>query len=566
MTASINIAGAAPTQLKWTGIKWPEHEAVVKKLQVRIAKAVKAGRHGKVASLQRLLTTSFSAKVLAVRKVTQNKGKNTPGVDGIIARGNTQKAALVQQLTRRGYQPKPLRRIYIKKKDGKKLRPLSIPTILDRCQQQLHYQSLLPVSETTSDIVSYGFRPERSCADAIEQTFNNLAKRHSAKWILEGDIKGCFDNISHNWMLANISMDKVILRKWLKAGYIETKKLFPTKAGTPQGSIISPCLSNLVLDGMDNLLDEHFGKQRKGINLVRYADDFIITGSTKEILEDRIKPLLREFLKERGLELSDGKTRITHIREGFDFLGQNIRKYPSGKKEKLLIKPSKDNVKTFLKKIRNHIRNSGMLTQSDLIGLLNPMIRGWANFHKSVVSRTTFEKVDHEIWWCLWKWAKRRHPNKGSKWVMNKYFHTTELKQFCFGSRIKFKDGTIGYFDLTKTTGIAIIRHIKIRNQAELYDPEYEEYFEKRRSAKMMQSKTGKHTIISLLKRQLNKCMCCGADIFMRHNGIVHLTTSRLKGGDYKISNLCMIHYSCHKYGFRSGFVYKLPANSNRIS
>jgi RNA-directed DNA polymerase len=560
MTAKITLAGAAPTQLTWTSLNWPEHEAVVKKLQIRIAKAVKENRFGKVKSLQRLLTTSFSAKIMAIRKVTQNKGKNTPGVDGKTASSPKLRMEMAHLLKRRGYKPKPLRRIYIKKKNGKQ-RPLSIPTILDRCQQQLHYLSLSPISETTSDNTSYGFRPERSCADAIEQAFNNLCRGNSASWIMEGDIKGCFDNISHDWMLANICMDKTILKKWLKAGYVETKKLFPTLKGTPQGSIISPCLSNFVLDGMEKLLDDNFGKQRLGINLIRYADDFVITGRKREILE-RIKVLVTEFLKERGLELSLEKTKITHIHEGFDFLGQNIRKYKNGKRYKLLIKPSKENVKTLLKKVRDGIRQSGILSQTELIAFLNPIIRGWVNYHRSVVSKETFHRIDHEIWKALWKWAKRRHPKKGSKWVMRKYFTRIELRNYCFRAKEKLKNGAITVRYLFKASDMKIIRHVKIKNKANIFDPEYEEYFELRRSSKMTHSKTGRQTIEMLLKRQSNRCICCGGGLFMTSNGIVHPLTSRLKGGDYKTSNLCIMHFGCHRNGFKSGFVYKLPVTS----
>jgi RNA-directed DNA polymerase len=560
MTAKVNLAGAAPTQLKWTSLSWPRHEAVVKKLQIRIAKAVKENRFGKVKSLQRLLTTSFSAKIMAVRKVAQNKGKNTPGVDGKTANSPKQRMEIAALLKRRGHKPKPLRRIYIKKKNGKQ-RPLSIPTILDRCQQQLHYLSLSPISETISDNTSYGFRPERSCADAIEQAFQNLCRGNSANWIMEGDIRGCFDNISHDWMLSNICMDKTILRKWLKAGYVETKKLFPSLKGTPQGSIISPCLSNFVLDGMEKLLDDNFGKKRYGINLIRYADDFIITGRTKEILE-RIKVLIMEFLKERGLELSLEKTKITHILEGFDFLGQNIRKYKDGKRHKLLIKPSKENVKTFLKKIREGIRRNGAMNQTKLINFLNPIIRGWLNYHRSVVSKDIFHRVDHEIWKALWKWAKRKHPKKGSKWVLRKYFTRMELRNYCFRAKEKLKNGAIAVRYLVNASDMKIIRHVKIKNKANAFDPEYEEYFELRNSYKMTHSKTGRQTIETLLKRQFYRCICCGGGLPMASNGIIHLLTSRLKGGDYNISNLCIMHYGCHRNGFKSGFVYKLPIMS----
>lgn len=565
MTANINIAGAAPTQLKWTVLKWPEHQAVVKKLQVRIAKAVQENRYGKVKALQRLLTTSFSAKVLAVKKVTQNKGKNTPGVDGVITKTPSEKAKLVKQLKRCNYKPKPLRRIYIPKKGGKKPRPISIPTIYDRCQQQLQYLALSPISETTSDANSYGFRPERNCADAIEQAFNCLSRKRSAGWILEGDIRGCFDNISHEWMLDNICMDKIILKKWLKAGYIETKRLFPTHKGTPQGGIVSPCLSNFVLDGMEKLLDDNFGKIRDGINLVRYADDFIITANTKKDLEERIKPLLMDFLIVRGLELSDEKTKITHIDDGFDFLGQNIRKYQNGKdRNKLLIKPSNDNVKTFLKNIRDKIRKGRSMTQVELICTINPMIRGWVNYHKSVVSKHTFTKVDGKIWRALWKWAKRRHPKKGSKWVRQKYFIKKELRNYCFSATEKRKKMKTKEYNLVYAADKPIIRHNKIKSSASIFSPKYDEYFEARRSAKLMNSGTGIKTVVSLLKKQANKCVCCGEYIGMNYKWIVHLLTSKLKGGDYKNNNLCIIHKKCHIEGFRNGFVYKLPVASNR--
>jgi RNA-directed DNA polymerase len=565
MTANINIAGAAPTQLKWTGLNWSEHNAVVKKLQVRIAKAVQENRYGKVKALQRLLTTSFSAKVLAVKKVTQNKGKNTPGVDGVLARTPSEKTKLVKQLKRRNYKPKPLRRIYIQKKTGNKKRPISIPTIYDRCQQQLHYMALIPISEATSDANSYGFRPERNCADAIAQAYICLGQGSASGWVLEGDIRGCFDNISHEWMLNNICMDKVILKKWLKAGYVETRKLFPTHKGTPQGGIISPCLSNLVLDGMEKMLKDKFGKRRLGINLIRYADDFIATARTKEMLTEKIKPLLTGFLEERGLELSEEKTKITHINEGFDFLGQNIRKYPAGmNRRKLLIKPAKDNVKTFLKNIRNKIRNSGSMTQADLIRTLNPIIRGWVNYHKTVVSKATFSKIDHEIWCALWRWAKRKHQKKGNKWVFRKYFTQQGLRNYCFYAIQKRKKGKAKEYNLVKAADKPIIRHIKIRCKANIFNPEHEEYFEARKSAVMTKSKTGSEMVYALFKKQVYKCVCCGKGISSTHRWIVHRITSRLKGGDYKMSNLCIIHDLCHRLGFKNGFVYKLPVISNR--
>jgi len=280
----------------------------------------------------------------------------------------------------------------------------------DRAMQALHLLALEPISETTADWNSYGFRPERATQDAVRQCFLVLSKTTSAKWILEGDIKGCFDNINHEWIINNIPMDKKILHKWLKAGYIHKRILYPTDAGTPQGGICSPTLANMTLDGLEAEL-KRFRLQDK-VHMVRYADDFIITGNSKELLEGEVRLLVEKFLSAKGLELSPEKTNVTHVDQGFDFLGVNIRKYNG----KLLIKPSKKNVKAFLDKVRNAIRSNKATKQISLIKMLNPIIRGWANYHRSVVARETFERVDSEIWRSLWRWAKRRHPEKRTVW------------------------------------------------------------------------------------------------------------------------------------------------------
>ncbi|TKD43824.1 group II intron reverse transcriptase/maturase, partial [Azotobacter chroococcum] len=308
---------------------WCRIESDVKRLQVRIAKATREGRWGKVQALQRLLTRSYSGKMLAVKRVTENRGKKTPGVDGKIWSTPVAKSKGALALKHRGYRPQPLRRLYIPKSDGKE-RPLGIPTMRDRAMQALWKLALEPVAETRADPNSYGFRPERSTADAIAHGFTVLAKRSSAEWILEGDIRGCFDNISHDWLLANVPMDKTILRKWLQAGYVEQGTLFATEAGTPQGGIISPILANWTLDGLEQaaLASVASTERRRRpfkVHVVRYADDFIVTGASKSLLEHQVRPAIEAFLKERGLELSAKKTHITHISEGFDFLGQNVR-------------------------------------------------------------------------------------------------------------------------------------------------------------------------------------------------------------------------------------------------
>ncbi len=413
----------------WHDIEWQKVTQNVRRLQARIVKATQEKKWGKVKALQRLLTHSFSGKALAVRRVTENQGKHTPGVDKVTWNTPHQKINAIYSLRQRDYHPQPLRRIYIPKKNGKK-RPLGIPVMKCRAMQALYWLALDPVAETTADPNSYGFRPQRSTADAIEQCFCALGKQRSPQWILEGDIKGCFDAISHTWLLAHIPMDKTMLKKWLKAGYMEKHVLHPTEEGTPQGGIISPVLANLTLDGLERMLMEHFPKVKTGkgslVNFARYADDFIVTGRTKALLGQEVKPLIEQFMSERGLHLSPEKTTITHIEDGFDFLGQNVRKYETGKRHKLLIKPSNKNVQAHLEKIRETIRKNAALSAGKLILLLNPIIRGWAQYHQQVVSKEIFNSVDDAIYQRLRQWMKRRHPKKSNEWITKKYFKTIE--------------------------------------------------------------------------------------------------------------------------------------------
>ena len=347
MTAVTTLTGALSTGPgAWHTIDWYAVHRTVRRLQARIVKAVQAGRWGKVRALQHLLTHSFSGKALAVQRVTTNDGRKTPGVDGRVWDTPEKKARAIRELRQRGYRARPLRRVYIPKNDGThRQRPLSIPTMHDRAMQALYLLALDPIAETMGDPNSYGFRTERSTADAIEQCFNVLARKHAPQWILEGDIRACFDGISHDWLLAHIPMETAMLRKWLKAGFMEKHVLSPTETGVPQGGIASPVIANLALDGLEKLLKAHYPPntkraQRAKVNLVRYADDFIITGSSPELLEHEVKPLVVQFLGERGLELSPTKTHLTSIEDGFDFLGQHLRKYAG----KLLIKPARKNM------------------------------------------------------------------------------------------------------------------------------------------------------------------------------------------------------------------------------
>jgi len=436
----------------WHQINWSEAHQHVRRLQLSIAKATREGKTRRVKSLQRLLTHSFHAKATAVKRVTENRGKATPGVDGQTWSTPDAKLQAISSLNRKGYKPLPLKRVYIPKSNGK-MRPLGIPTMKDRAMQALYKLALEPVAETLADKNSYGFRPERSCADAIGQSFLNFRQKSSAQWILEGDIKSCFDEISHDWLMNNIPMDKGILRKWLKAGFIDRKKLFPTVAGTPQGGIISPILSNMALDGLEGELK--FPRRLK-VNFVRYADDFIVTGTSKELLEQEVKPVIIRFLKERGLTLSEEKTKVTHIEEGFDFLGQNIRKYGG----KILIKPAKKNIKNLLEKVRKVLKAYMTARQEVVIRTLNPIIRGWAFYHQHQVASKAFSWADYQIWLKLWQWCKRRHPHKGRRWIKNRYFHKIGSRTWVFAVKRKLSDGSTDYMKLYSAARTPIRRHV----------------------------------------------------------------------------------------------------------
>ncbi len=462
-------------EIQWKDINWKTVTDDVNRLQVRITKAVNQGKRHSVKRLQYLLTHSFCSKLLAIKKVTQNKGTRTAGVDGEKWTTPEAKMNAALNLSDEKYKAKPLRRVYIEKYGKKEKRPLSIPTMHDRAMQALYSLALNPVAETTADRASFGFRKNRSTHDACEQAFNCLSKKNSARWVLEGDIKGCFDNINHEWLLDNIPMDKSILKQFLKAGFVYNRHLNPSKSGTPQGGIISPILANMTLDGIEALIASNYYTSKYGrvdkrydhhkVNFVRYADDFIVTVDSEEIAKE-IAELIKSFLKERGLELSEGKTLISHIDDGFNFLGWNLQKY----KGKLLIKPSKGSVDKITKKISDIIKRGKAWKQEELISILNPIITGWSNYHQSAVSKDIFSNLDNRLWGMLWRWAKRRHPEKSKSWIVDKYWHKIGMREWIFS----IEGNILKFFSDTK-----IVRHPNLKLGMNPYLDK--EYFDLRR-------------------------------------------------------------------------------------
>lgn len=546
-----NDAASSGESSEWQSIDWKAVMQFVGKAQMRIAQAETEKDFRRVARLTRSLIRSWQAKALAVRRVTENQGKRTSGVDCVLWDTPTKKWNAISCLNPKGYRARPLRRVYIPKANGKE-RPLGIPTMKDRAMQALYLLALEPAVECASDPNSYGFRKGRSTHDARQQLFVSLAQKASAVWVLDADISGFFDNINHEWLLNHVHMDKVMLNKWLKSGVVDAGQLQRTDEGTPQGGIISPTLANITLNGLEKELEQFLRETlgakpalKRKVNVVRYADDFVVTGDSKEVLENTVRPWIVEFLRERGLTLSEEKTRIVHIDQGFDFLGWNFRKY-SGK---LLIKPSRKNVETFYGKVKKEIITSlSRVPVETLIKRLNPVLKGWAQYHRGTVAKQTFSKIDSLIYWRLMRWGLRTHPRKTAKWVYEKYWKQCgSRKQFAGLQDDPFGGDERIPFPLYSLADMKIVRHVKVRGDYNPFHPDWVAYGEKLRVQRMGDTIWSAQRA-SLWFDQGGKCALCEQEIdIAEENMDDHHIVYRQLGGSEALSNRVLLHPICHR-------------------
>jgi RNA-directed DNA polymerase len=546
-----SFANVTQRTTDWQRVHWRKAYRVVKNLRQRIFKATRNLDWQQVRNLQRLLLKSYSNVLLAVRRVTQiNTGKRTAGIDKMLVKTGPAKAILVEVLKQWiPWKPLASRRVYIPKRHGKR-RPLGIPSLIDRCLQAMVKTALEPCWEAQFEPTSYGFRPGRSAQDAIARIYVTARVVNRKKWVLDADIAGCFDSISHDVLLEQIGNfpARGLIAQWLKAGYMEDNVFHPTTAGTPQGGVISPLLANIALHGMETALGvsrDTQGCARRNVRklIVRYADDFVVFCDSKADAE-QARDDLQCFLGVRGLRLSETKTRVVHLSAGFDFLGFNVRHYQSRSAHsgwKLLIKPAQQSVSTFREKLRHTFKRLQGSNAKYLIKVLNPIIRGWANYYRGVVSAQTFQKLEGYIFWKLRRWISKTHPNKSYTWRDRRYWGFHPAYPSSSWSFVDKETGMVLY----RIGYTRIQRHILIQGDASPDNPDLQDYFEQRNRRSMQIGNYAK-AAQGVFRKQQAKCPQCGQSLFNGEEVHIHHRVPRSQGGTNLASNLVALHMVCH--------------------
>jgi len=548
--AHTSSANGTEKQTDWNAINWRKANRTVRHLRQRIFRAAQEGNLNKVRSLQKLMLKSYSNRLVSVRRVTQiNAGKDTPGVDKLVIKTPAARGNMVDSFAHYSlWKAKPARRVYIPKASGSKLRPLGIPVVIDRCLQAMVKNALEPAWEARFEGISYGFRPGRSCHDAIGKIYGLARPNKTKKWVLDADICGAFDNISHDYLLKAIGPipGRELIKQWLKAGYVEQEMFHATEHGTPQGGVVSPLLANIALHGMEEAIGVKYDCRGQLIGrraVVRYADDFVCFCETRKDAE-QVQKILTEWLKERGLTLSEEKTRIVHLTEGFDFLGFNIRHYPAPQTSrtgwKLLIKPSKQSVQEVQKKLKDQWHKARGTNVQSVLAKLNPIIRGWANYFRTGVAKAVFNQLDNWMFYKADRYTKWMHPKKPNDWRHRKYwgrFHLARLDSWVFGDK-----QTGGY--LLKFNWFPIERHTLVKGRSSPDDPRLKDYWAKRQAT---QAKDLTFSKQKLAQRQKGRCPKCGESLFNDEELQVHHLLARSKGGKDNYGNLVLVHLLCHQ-------------------
>jgi RNA-directed DNA polymerase len=566
--------------LDWDAVVWRTHEENVARLRRRIFTATRAQDWATARSLQKMMLRSWSNTLLSVRQVTQrNAGRRTGGIDGEVALSSPERADMAVRVhrSRASWDPLPVRRVHIPKAGGKQ-RPLGIPVIVDRCHQARVRNALEPEWEARFEPRSYGFRPGRSCADAIGSLYATLSGPRARRvWILDADLSAAFDRIDHAHILGQLGgfPARELVAGWLRAGVIESGKGFaPTEAGTPQGGVISPLLMNVALHGLEEAAGVRYratgtrpGTAVEGTPiLVRYADDMVVCCYSRQQAE-QVKAQLADWLAPRGLVFNEDKTRIVDLEEGFDFLGFNLRRYRyRHQPAKLLIRPSQDAVRRIRHRLAEELRNLRGCNAMAVIARLNPIIRGWAAYYRGVVSSKVFNALDNHMWWLTYRWARHSHPTKSKKWIVRRYFgrfNKFRNNQWVFGARDHVVNDRGDVAFLVKFAWTAIVRHQLVAGRASPDDPHLIDYWVARR--RKVKPPLDNYNL-GLLAKQDGRCPLCGDHLLVPdqppqsphqwERWWLHVTrraiaadylTHHGRGGTLDGNRTRLVHTSCHR-------------------